>query len=143
MEKIVLRGHCASPGKAEGKALVSYELFGIGGLMPLLGITPAASKSLAGEYLPDKILVMPNASGVGVSLATYLVNMTKQFGGLPQGIVASTDFPYSMTVISAIISETPMVYNLDKDPLEIIETGDFVKMDAGKGVVEVYKKERR
>jgi hypothetical protein len=34
----------------------------------------------------------------------------------------------------------PAVTDLDKDPTEVISTGDWVKVDADNGIVEVTKK---
>jgi len=45
------------------------------------------------------------------------------------------------TVAGAIISHTPMVYKLDKNPFDVIETGDHVLVDSSEGVVIVTKRE--
>jgi hypothetical protein len=34
----------------------------------------------------------------------------------------------------------PTMSDFDRDPLEVIETGDWVKVDADNGIVEVTKK---
>ena len=44
-----------------------------------------------------------------------------------------------MPVVSSIIGKTPFVYNLDRNPLELINTGDHVKVDGTEGIVEVTK----
>ena len=41
----------------------------------------------------------------------------------------------------AAIGNIPLVHRLDQNPLEVIRTGDFVRIDADKGIVEVTKKE--
>ena len=41
---------------------------------------------------------------------------------------------------ASIVMNMPTVDGLDKNPLEMIETGDWVKVDAEKGIVEVTKK---
>ncbi|MBW1738158.1 MAG: hypothetical protein JRJ69_11550, partial [Deltaproteobacteria bacterium] len=43
--------------------------------------------------------------------------------------------------VSAIITETPMVHDLEEDPFEFIEDGDFVRINANEGYVEIKKKE--
>ena len=40
----------------------------------------------------------------------------------------------------AIMNDIPMVHRLDQNPLEVISTGDYIKMDATKGVVEIINK---
>ena len=39
--------------------------------------------------------------------------------------------------VSAIITNTPMVHELEKDPLQLIKTGDFVRINADEGFVEI------
>jgi predicted aconitase with swiveling domain len=46
----------------------------------------------------------------------------------------------SLTGIGAVVMRVPTVTELDKDPTEIIETGDWVKVDADRGIVEITKK---
>ena len=45
------------------------------------------------------------------------------------------------TVVAAILSDIPMVYELDQDPVTAIETGDWVEVDDDRGIVKVTKKE--
>ena len=45
-----------------------------------------------------------------------------------------------LIVGASIENGIPYLYNFDKDPLANIETGDYVKMNADEGVVEVQKK---
>ena len=40
----------------------------------------------------------------------------------------------------AVVTHAPSVTDLDRDPLEVIETGDWVKVDGDRGIVEVTKK---
>ena len=46
----------------------------------------------------------------------------------------------SASTSGAIISRTPMVYKLDKDPMEVIETGDHVRVVGDQGIVVVTKR---
>ena len=41
--------------------------------------------------------------------------------------------------LGAVVTRVPAVTDLDQDPLEVIETGDWVKVDGDKGIVEVIK----
>ena len=43
--------------------------------------------------------------------------------------------------MASILSNIPTVDGLDQNPCEVIETGDWVKVDAENGIVEVTKKE--
>jgi hypothetical protein len=42
--------------------------------------------------------------------------------------------------LGAVVTHAPAVTDLDQDPFEVIETGDWVKVDADNGIVEVIKK---
>ncbi len=46
----------------------------------------------------------------------------------------------SIIASAAITAGIPMVDRLDKNPLEVIRTGDYVKVDATAGVVEIVGK---
>ena len=41
--------------------------------------------------------------------------------------------------LGAVVMRIPAVTDLDRDPLDLIETGDWVKVDGDKGVVEIRK----
>ena len=47
----------------------------------------------------------------------------------------------TVLVVSAFLVKIPLVDRLEKDPLEIIHTGDFVKVNAEKGIVTITKRE--
>ena len=46
----------------------------------------------------------------------------------------------SRQLLGAVVAHTPAVTDFDQDPLKVIETGDWVKVDADNGIVEVTKK---
>jgi phosphohistidine swiveling domain-containing protein len=48
----------------------------------------------------------------------------------------------NLTVFAAMNMKVPTVTDFDQDPTEVIETGDFVRVDGDKGIIEVYKKSR-
>ncbi len=41
--------------------------------------------------------------------------------------------------LGAVVMRVPSITDLDQDPLTVIETGDWVKVDADRGIVEVRK----
>jgi predicted aconitase with swiveling domain len=43
--------------------------------------------------------------------------------------------------LGSIMIHSPAITDLDQDPLKVITTGDWVKVDADKGMVEVTKKD--
>jgi len=46
----------------------------------------------------------------------------------------------TVLVVSAFLVNVPLVDRLEKNPFEIIRTGDFVKVDAEKSMVTITKK---
>jgi predicted aconitase with swiveling domain len=45
--------------------------------------------------------------------------------------------------LGAVVTHAPSMTEFDRDPLTCIETGDWVKVDADRGIVEVTKKKDR
>jgi len=43
--------------------------------------------------------------------------------------------------LGAVVMHAPEVTDLDQDPLEVIATGDWVKVDGDNGIVEITKKD--
>lgn len=62
----------------------------------------------------------------------------KKTGKAPEAVLCVSTGP--IAVVASIITDTPMMCAFDKNPIEIIETGDHVKVDADKGVVTVIKR---
>ena len=42
--------------------------------------------------------------------------------------------------LGCVVMRVPSITELDRDPLEIIETGDWVKVDGDRGIVEITKR---
>jgi len=45
----------------------------------------------------------------------------------------------TVLIVSAFIAKVPLVNKLEKDPFEIIKTGDWVNVEAEKGRVTITK----
>ena len=41
--------------------------------------------------------------------------------------------------LGAVVMRVPSVTDLDRDPLDVIETGDWVTVDGDNGIVEIRK----
>ena len=137
MEKITLKGKPVVEGVAEGEALVTSGTiqfvgtidFGTGTIMA------PPDHELKGKIISGKILVFSAEVGsTGDPMGYYYL---KRSGAGPKAIVCSTRG--QMPVVCSIIGNTPFVYDLDKDPVENIKTGDHVKIDGSKGTVEVTR----
>ena len=134
---IVLRGRGIVGGCAEGEALVTCEtISGWGGIDPMSGTVIETHHELRGVSFKDKVLVFPGAKGSsGWSNAFHMTRLT---GSAPKAMVFNT--MTTKIALGAVVMHTPSVTNLDQDPLAVIETGDWVKVDGDRGLVEVRKK---
>jgi hypothetical protein len=45
----------------------------------------------------------------------------------------------TIIAVGAIMGRVPVVDSLNRDPFKVITDGDYVKVDANKGIVEVIK----
>jgi uncharacterized protein len=134
--KIVLKGRKVIGGVAEGEALVSKRpLMGFGNINIPGGFTVERNHPLYEVPFKGKVLVFPEPRGSG-GFVGY--GMTAKFGKNPVAFLYRRG--NNLTVFAAMNMNVPTVTDFDRDPLEVIETGDFVRVDGDKGVVEVFKK---
>jgi len=134
MEKIILEGRKIVEGSAEGEALVtSQPLSFMGSVNPKTGYIIEQGHELEGQCLKGKIFVFPFSKGS--TGGSYMLYDVVKNGVGPLGIINSD--AEVVCVIGAIVAELPM---LDQVNLERIETGDYIRMNATDGVVEVTKK---
>ncbi len=136
-ELVVLRGRKVVGGVAEGEALVTHEtISGWGGVNPMTGTIIETRHELRGQSFKDKILVCPGAKGSsGWSGVFHLARLT---GMAPKALVFNE--MTTKIALGAVVMRIPAVTSLDKDPLTVIETGDWVRVDGDRGVVEVRKR---
>ena len=86
--------------------------------------------------MAGKILVFP--AGKGSTTGSWQYYAAFKRGVAPKGIINVK--AEGVVAISAIITGTPMVHELQQDPLTVIQTGDHVRIDADNGIVEVRKR---
>ncbi|MEM2546440.1 MAG: DUF126 domain-containing protein [Candidatus Bathyarchaeia archaeon] len=136
-EKIMLKAKPVSKGKAEGEAIVTKMPISItGGLNPYNGKIVEKGHELEGQSVAGKILVFPH--GKGSTTGPWQFYVAYKRGNAPKAIINVK--AEAVVAVSAIITNTPMVHMLEKNPLEVIETGDHVVVDANKGIVEIIKR---
>jgi predicted aconitase with swiveling domain len=135
--KIILRGRKVVGGCAEGEALVTHDtISGWGGIDPMTGTVIETHHPLRGVSFKDKVLVFPGAKGSsGWSAAFHLARIA---GAAPRAMVFNV--MTTKIALGAVVMRAPSVTDLDQDPLAVIETGDWVKVDGDRGIVEVTKK---
>jgi hypothetical protein len=137
MKPIVLRGRKVVGGIAEGEALVTRDrISGWGGIDPSTGTIIETRHELKGQSFKGKVLVFPGAKGSSGWSAQF--HIARLAGAAPLAML----FKEMTTKIAlgAVVMHAPSVTDFDIDPLTVIETGDWVKVDADRGVVEVTKK---
>jgi predicted aconitase with swiveling domain len=66
--------------------------------------------------------------------------MTRLAGTAPKALVFNE--MTTKVALGAVVMRCPSVTDLDQNPLDVIETGDWVRVDGDAGIVEVRKSAR-
>jgi predicted aconitase with swiveling domain len=137
MTKIILRGRCVVPGISEGEALVTgQQISGWGGIDSRTGTIVETRHELRDISFAGKVLVFPGAKGSsGWSNAFHL---TRTFGVAPAAMLFNE--MTTKVALGAVVTRAPCMTDFDQNPLDVIETGDWVRVDASQGVVEITKR---
>ena len=134
---IVLRGRKVVGGVAEGEALVTKDrISGWGGIDPRTGTVIETRHELRGQSFAGKVLVFPGAKGSSGWSAQF--HVARLAGAAPLAMVFNE--MTTKIALGAVVTHAPSVTDLDQDPLEVIATGDWVKVDGDRGIVEVTKR---
>ena len=137
--KIVLRGRKVVGGCAEGEAIVSQDtISGWGGINERDGTIIERRHELRGRSFRDKVLVFPGAKGSSGWSAYF--HMARLNGAAPRAMIFNK--MTTKVALGAVVTRAPAMTDLEQDPLLVIETGDWVKVDADNGVVEILKRPR-
>jgi predicted aconitase with swiveling domain len=135
--KITLRGRKVVGGCAEGEALVTRDtISGWGGINEREGTVIERRHELRGVSFKDKILVCRGAKGSSGWSAMF--HTARLAGTAPKALVFNE--MTTKIALGAVVMRVPSVTDLDRDPLGVIETGDWVVVDADAGTVEVEKR---
>ena len=136
----VLRGRGVVRGCAEGEALVTHQaISGWGGVNPMQGTIIESRHELRGQSFAGKILVFPVDKGSsGWSVAFHTARLA---GVAPLALVFNE--MTTKVALGAVVMRVPSVTDLDHDPLEVIATGDWVRVDGDRGLVEVRRAARK
>lgn len=136
MEKIILKGRKAVGGVAEGEALVTKDyVSGWGGVDPHGNIIDVRHE-LYGACFAGKVLVFKGAKGSSGYASCF--QQTRFNGCQPAAMVYT--YTNSKVALGCAVTRVPAVTDLDQDPTEVIQTGDWVKVDADRGIVEITRK---
>lgn len=133
---IILTGRKVVGGVAEGKALVTRDtISGWGGVNAMTGTIIESRHELKGQSFAGRILVFPGAKGSSGWSAVF--HMARLAGAAPLAMVFNV--MTTKAALGAVVMRIPAVTDLDRDPLDIIETGDTVRVDGDAGTVTIWK----
>lgn len=129
-----LKAHIVSRGKAQGDALVSTQPISfLGSIDVKTGIVVEKGHELFGLSIKGKVLVFPG--GKGSTVGSYSIYQLKKNNAAPLAMINIRTEP--IVAVGAIISDIPLVDNVEENPVNIIKNGDKVLVDAILGSVEI------
>lgn len=135
-EKLLLKGRAVVAGVAEGEAIVTRQtISGFGGIDSRTGTIIEVRHELRGRSFKDKVLVFPGAKGSSGWASHFQV--TRLAGSAPRAMIFN--IMTTKIALGAVVTRVPAVTELDQDPLEVIKTGDHVKVDGDNGIVEITR----
>jgi uncharacterized protein len=144
MDKIILKGHKGIGGTGEGEALVCQEPINLMADAGNCWTNPKdatftnklGTPSVYGKSFKDKVLVFPTGKG-GIFSTNIMMDMSS-VGTRPKAIVNVQTHP--VWAVLARYLNIPLVDRLDQNPCQVIENGDWVKVDGEAGIIEITKK---
>jgi hypothetical protein len=137
---VVLHGRKVVGGVVEGEALVTRDhISGWGGIDPRTGRVIEVRHELRGQSFAGKVLVFPGAKGSSGWSAMF--HSTRLYGQSPAAMLFNE--MTTKVALGAVVTHAPAMTDFDRNPLDVIETGDWVKVDAERGIVEVTEQAER
>ena len=134
--EITLKCHKIIGGYGEGEALVSHEPICFYLTDPKTGIIRERTHELAGKSVANKIIVFPSGKASSVVQIDGLYKLVTKNLAPRAMIVKNVE---TVLVVTAFISKIPLVDKLEKDPFIVIDTGDYVKVNADEGIIVIAK----
>lgn len=134
-----IRATPVTKGIAEGEAIISHmPISFMVGMDPDTGVIREPGHELEGQSVAGKILVFPMAKGSATGAWQYYIAFKR--GNAPKGIINLK--AEATGIVSAVITGTPMVHEPKDNPLELIDNGDHVIINADQGFIEIDKKQK-
>lgn len=137
--KTKLKCRVISKGVAEGEAIVSRQPIGFNFCVDVdTGVYTEHHHELENASIKGKVLVFPHGKGsTGGSYVVY--QLAKNKTGPIAIINVLTE---AIIAVGAIMGGIPVVDSLERDPFGVIEDGDYVRVDAINGFVEIEKRNK-
>jgi predicted aconitase with swiveling domain len=129
---IRIRGRKEFGGKTEGEALVSpLPLEGFANVDVVNGYTTERNHPIFKAPYDGKVLVFPAPRGSG------------GFMGYGRGVKRPAAFLHTegntLSVACVMCARVPAMTDFERDPVEAIDTGDWVVVNADEGYIDIYK----
>jgi predicted aconitase with swiveling domain len=143
MIKLSFKGRSLVTGIGEGEALVTKKFFGFThGVNPATGEISDERHEWRGTNMKDKVLVFP--FGKSSSSGAVWILETVRCGNAPAAIINVEAEPIigGGCFLAGMLYGKPIVLldRMDRNPCEVIMTGDYVRVDGGRGVVEILRR---
>jgi uncharacterized protein len=130
-----IRGKKIFGGKVEGEAMVQQENFSFfGDVNRETGIINVGTN--AGKSFKDKIFIFPK--GKGSTLAPYVAINCVENGVAPKAILCQK--ADGVIALVGVMAKIPIVDEFEQDIMKMVKTGDYIKVDADEGVIEIVRK---
>jgi predicted aconitase with swiveling domain len=136
---VILSGHAGVGELVEGEALVSPDGFSARyDLDRVTGRISRESHALYGASLAGKVFICPLAKG-GFATSWALFDLRSR-GLAPVAMLFTWANP--VMVQGAVLAGIALMDQLTPDPMQAIQTGDWVRVDPKAGRVEVVRRTR-
>jgi len=133
---VEVKAHPVSSGKAEGEAIVYEGPFSfMGDMDPLTGRICAPRHPLENMSLVGKVFVF--TTGKGSSAGDCAAWTAREEGNTPSAIICLESEPVLSGAV--IITGIPTVDQPEQNVFDLIKSGDYVKVDADVGIIEILK----
>lgn len=137
-DRMRLQGRRVVAGCGAGEAIVSRQAVSFfGGVDPQTGIVIEHGHELKGQSIGGKVFVFPR--GKGSTVGSYVIYALRKHGTAPVAIVNVETEP--IIIGGCVLAEIPLVDRVDRNPIEAVQTGDWVEVEADIGAVWVTKRQ--
>ncbi|MER1968938.1 DUF126 domain-containing protein [Castellaniella sp. GW247-6E4] len=132
----VFKGMPVTPGVAEGPALVTCERIAFNlGVDERTGVIIERGHELERQCIAGRILVFPGCKGSTAS--SYSLQQMAALGVGPIALINTRSD--ALAAAGAVLAGIPLVHRCDQDPLRVLRTGDWVRVDGYTGAVEWHR----
>jgi predicted aconitase with swiveling domain len=123
---MIIKARSISQGKAEGYALVSkMPISFYGEVDKKTGIIINKKSDIYMESLKDRVLIFPYS--IGSTVGSWIIYALKKNNVAPAAIIV--DKADMILASGCLISEIPLLDKPEKDLKNIVEKGDFIRID--------------